>query len=312
LLTVTVDNNQIISIRGNSENPITQGFTCARGAKDRDRVYSPTRILHPHVRKNSQADSEFSKATWDEALTRISSALQNTLDCDGADAVLHLEYAGNMGLLTWSFPQRFWNALGAAKTDNSICSKSGHDAIALHYGFSYGIQPEELLTMKMIIYWGFNAKISSPHLWALSLEARRKENAIIVVVDPRHSQTAQAADLWIQPQPGSDVALAYGIARYLIKQKYVNQDFLQKWTYGYDSFKQETMKWTPEKIEKLTHIQWTTITELGEQYWKNHPHATMIGLGLQKSTHGAESVRAVSLIPALLGVHRGFYFSNSK
>lgn len=311
LLTVTVHNDQILSIKGNSNNPVTQGFTCARGARDRDRVYSPTRILHPYIRQNEQTDSEFTKSTWDETLTLVSSTLQNVLECYGAEAVLHLEFAGNMGLLTWYYPQRFWNALGATKTDYSICGKSGHEAIALHYGRSYGLQPEELLTMKLITYWGFNAKISSSHLWALSLKARRNEDAIIVVVDPRRSQTAQAADLWVQPRPGSDVALAYGIARYLIEQDYVNPDFLHKWTYGYDSFKRETMFWTPEKIEEITNVKWTVIETLGEMYWKNHPNATMIGLGLQKSIHGAESARAVSLIPALLGFHRGFYFSNS-
>ena len=78
--------------------------------------------------------------------------LKDVLKEYGPKAVLHLEYAGNIGLLTWYFPQRLWNAIGATKTDYSICSRSGHEAISLHYDLSYGIRPEELLKMRLIAY----------------------------------------------------------------------------------------------------------------------------------------------------------------
>ena len=312
-LTILVnDGDKVTSIVGSFENPVTQGFTCPRGVKDREHVYSWNRILNPYIRAGKKPSKSFNRVSWNEALDLVVHSLQEVLDNYGAQAILHLEYAGNMGLLTRYFPQRLWNAIGATKTDYSICSKSGHEAIALHYGLSYGIQPEELLKTKLIVYWGFNARISSPHLWALSLKAKREERAIIAAVDPRKSETASAADIWLNPKPGSDVALAYGIARFLIDHNYVDLDFIKKWTYGYKSFKNEVMKWTPSKVEEVTNIKWSLIETLGEAYGKNKPSATMVGIGFQKSIHGAESVRAVTLIPALLGFHRGFYYGNSK
>lgn len=153
---------------------------------------------------------------------------------------MHLEYAGNVGLLTWYFPQRLWNAIGATKTDYSICSKSGHEAISLHYGLSYGLPPDELDRMKLIVYWGFNASVSSPHLWRLSMKV--KKGAIIAVVDPRRSESAKEADIWLSPRPRSDVALVYGLSRYLIEHNYVDLEFIKKWTRGYDLFRKEVMK----------------------------------------------------------------------
>ena len=155
-------------LKGDSSNPITQGFTCPRGAKDLDRTFSSQRVRFPYIRDKQQPDKFGKKCTWDEALQLVSDKLKDTLLITGAEAILHLEYAGNMGLLTEYFPHRIWNNLGASKTDNSICSKSGHDALALHYGSSHGIQPEDLINQKLIIFWGFNAAVSSMVVMRLS------------------------------------------------------------------------------------------------------------------------------------------------
>ncbi len=310
-LVALVENGKLIRVEGEVGHPITRGFTCPRAAKDPERVYSSNRILYPHIRIGCKNSGVFVKVSWTEALDMIASRLKEVLENYGPQAILHLEYSGNMGLLTQYFSQRLWYAIGATRTDYSICSKSGHEAISMHYGLTYGIQPDELPEMKLIVFWGFNAAVSAPHLWALSLEAK-KRGAQLVVIDPRRSESAEKADKWLQPKPGSDVALAYGVARYLIDHNYVDLDFIEKWTYGYEKFKEEAMKWTPEKVEEVTGIKWSLIEELGEFYGNLKPSATMIGIGLQKSKYGAESVRAIALIPALLGLNRGFYYTNSK
>lgn len=310
-LLVLVEKGKIISIRGSFDNPVTQGFICPRGVKDHERIYSKDRILNPYMRTGEKPSREFVRISWDEALDIVAEKIREVICNYGSQSILHLEYAGNSGLITQSFSQRIWYAIGATRTDYSICSKSGHEAISLHYGLSYGIQPEELLNMKLIVFWGFNARVSSPHLWRLALKAKGRK-ATIAVIDPRESESARDADIWLKPKPGSDVALAYGIARYLISHNYVDLKFIRKWTYGYDKFKEEAMKWTPSKIEEITGVRWRSIERLGEAYAKKKPSATMIGLGLQKSIYGAEAVRAISLIPALIGLHRGFYYTNSQ
>ncbi|MFX1535989.1 MAG: molybdopterin-dependent oxidoreductase [Promethearchaeota archaeon] len=311
-LRVKVDENgKIVSIKGDPINPVTQGFVCPRGAKDKDRLLQ-NRVFYPYTRIKNHSVWRFRQSNWDEALTIVSDKLRQTLDDYGAKSVLHLEYAGNTGLLTWYFPQRVWNAIGATMTDGALCSNSGHAALSLHYGLSYGIQPVDLLEKKFIVYWGFNAAVSSMHMWNLSLKARREQESLIAVVDPRRSKSAEKADIWLNPRPGSDMTLAYGIARYLIDYNYVDLDFIEQWTQGYELFKKEILKWTPNRVERVTGIKWNLIKKIGEMYGDLTPSATMIGIGFQKSVQGAESVRAVSLIPALLGLHRSFFYSNSN
>ncbi|UCH58138.1 MAG: molybdopterin-dependent oxidoreductase [Candidatus Bathyarchaeota archaeon] len=309
-LTVTVEDERVASVKGDGDHPLTQGFTCPRGASDPERVYSPERVLYPHARDRDA--QSFKRVTWDEALTLVSLRLREVIDEQGPGAVLHLDYAGNTGLLSYDFFRRLWNAIGATGHDSSICSSSGHAALALHYGLSYGLQPEELPGMRAVTFWGFNPVVSAPHIWRLAQRAREENGASIITVDPRLSESARSGGLWLNPRPGSDVALAYGIARCLIEAEAVDLAFIEEWTQGFDAYRDEAMRWTPERVEELTAVEWGRIEALAALYAESSPSAFMIGLGLQKSLYGAEAVRAVSLIPALLGLHRGFYYSNSR
>ncbi len=306
LIVTLGESGQILTIKGDPKNPVTQGFTCPRGAKDHERLHK-NRVEAPFLRRGHS----FERITWDEALSVVSQELGESLQQHGPQAVLYLDYAGNMGLLAGAFPQRLWNAIGATQTDGALCSSSGHEGLSLHYGRSYGLAPIELLSMNLVVFWGFNAAVSSPHIWALARKARKLQGARIVVIDPRESRTARNADLWIQPRPGSDVALAYGIINYLIQNDHVDLEFIKEWTHGFEQLKAEACRWTPDRVERITGVAWEHVEQLGEAYGSLKPSATMIGIGLQKCDQGADQVRAASFIPAILGLHRGFFYSNS-
>lgn len=305
------DYGKPVRVVGEKESPITQGFLCPRGIMDVKRTYSSERVLYPYKRLNGKPEGVFERILWDEALKILAEKITYVLDCFGPEEILLLYYCGNMGLFTLYLPQRLFYALGSSMTDLSICSESGHEALALHYGLSYGLDPEELPRMKLTVYWGFNAAVSAPHLYALSLKAKRNGGAI-AVIDPRKSETAWAADFWIQPKPGSDIALAYGVIKHLIDRGLIDKDFIQKYTYGFAELKSEVSKWSVSSIEEYTGLKWSQIAKLAELYASFKPNVTMIGIGIQKNIHGAEAVRIVSLIPALIGMHRGFYYTNSK
>ena len=290
---------------GDKTNSITQGFLCPRGYRDIERVYSEERVLYPYYR----AGDQFERMQWDDALSLLTEKLHSVLEEYGPESCIVVDSIGNMGLLSAYLPQRLFYALKFTRTDGSICSKSGHTALSLHYGSSYGAGCDELLDTELTVYWGFNAAVSAPHLYALSSKTRKK-GGFIVVIDPRKSETAQSADLWIQVKPGGDVVLAYGVIKYLIENDKVDSDFITKYTQGFDALKKEVSTWDINSIEAYTGIPWNTITKLAELYSTYKKNMTMIGIGMQKSVCGAESVRAISFIPAVLGIHRGFYYSN--
>ena len=310
---VTVDNGIILKTKGCADNPVTRGVICPRGHADPQRVYSDKRVLHPFIRSGGRGAARFVQLTWNKALDRVVDMIKDTIDHHGSDALLLYDYPGNQGFLSWQFPRRLWMALGATTTDYALCSNSGHAGIGLHYGLTYGAPIDALLQSPVIVFWGNNAKVSAPHQWALANRARKTSGAIIISIDPRKSETSRAADIYLQPRPGSDVALAYGIARYLIRNDGVDQKFIDEWTVGYPEYAQEAQHWTPERVRQVTRVPEKSIAHVGDLLIQRRGAAVfMIGLGLQKSAQGAQAARAVALLPALLGRHRGFHYSDSR
>ncbi len=303
------DRGRLVKLKGAVDHPVTRGFTCVRAPRDPERVYQ-NRILHPHIRTGPKPGRAFERVSWDEALDRVSDKIGSIIDRRGADKLLAVNYAGNMGLLTEQFPQRLWKALGASETDRSICSKSGHAGLKLHYGLGYGLQPEQLREQKLILFWGINPVVSAPHLWALATRARKENGATLVVIDPRRSETAEKADLWLAPRPGADVVLAHGIASLLIEQDLIDHQFIRNQTRGFDEYRRQVRGWTLSKTAETTGVAPAEIHHLSSQYGTRRPAAIVMGIGFQKSIQGAEAVRAVSLLPALIGLHRGFFYTN--
>ena len=301
---------KLVSTRGDNENQVTQGFLCPRGNKDAERVYT-NRVLTPRVRIGTKAGRQFEEQSLKRTLDLAASRLEEVIEKWGPEKALLLDYAGNMGLLASEFPRRLWNALGAARTDYSVCAESGRAGLSLHYGLGYGLQPEELSSGKVVVHWGFNPAVSSPHLWSLSLKARKEAKGKIVVVDPRRSETAEQADLWVRPKPGSDVALAYGIARHLIQKRMVDEGFIRDWVHGFEAYREEAMRWIPARVQEATGLDAASVESLAAIYSEQAPRALTMGIGFQKSRQGAEAVRAISLLPALLGEHRGFFYTNA-
>jgi anaerobic selenocysteine-containing dehydrogenase len=341
LIATLDESGQIVSMRGDPTHPLTRGLTCPRAAADPKHLYQ-NRVQEPYLRQNPRnhrrgredteaiqqplhsprlrgessipaGQDDFRAASWEQALDAVAGKLAEALARWGPEAVLYLTYSGNTGLLTLDIPQRLWNALGATQTDMALCSKSGSLGLTMHYGARYGVRPEDLADMGLIVFWGFNAAISSLHLWALAREARRHHGTRIVVVDSRRSETAAGTDLWIRPRPGSDVALAYGLINLFLESGAADLGFIAQWTRGFEQLLSEAGRWTPQRVQKVSDVPPDQLQQLADAYAQSRrSSATMIGIGLQKCDRGSDQVRAVSFIPAVLGQHRGFYYSNSE
>lgn len=303
----TDDNQNIISVKGDINHPITKGFLCPRGTKEILRLNN-NRVKEPNILINQKHQV----VDWETAIKDIATKLQKTISQYGKQSVLYLDYAGNEGLINNIFAKRLWNLLNVTQTDGALCTATGHAALNLHYGNSYGIQPIELPNKKLIVFWGFNPIVTAPHFWRLSLEARKKNNAKIVVIDPIRTASAKQADLFLQINAGTDTTLAYQIINLIISNNKHNTNFIKNQTTGFEELKQKSEEFSLKNTAELTNISEKNILKLVNLYTKNKLSATMIGVSLQKRNEGSEPIRAISFIPAILGIERGFFYSNSR
>jgi len=301
---------RITKVNGASDHPVTQGSICARGAADPKRVYT-NRVLYPYLRTRSKPGRHFERITWDRALDILAQKLQETIRSSGPQSALYADYAGNMGLLTSQYPQRLWHSLGVTRTDHALCSGSGEAGIRYHYGKHYGLPPQDLVKQDLIVLWGFNISDSAPHLWQLCLQARTQTEAKIVVIDPRITRTSRRADLHLRPRPGTDTALVSALCLSLINNQKADTAFIEENTTGFAHL-YRAFTYNPHQAAAVTGIPTAQINTLIQWYTQSHKSVDMIGIGFQKNKNGAHMARAVSLISALLGRPRGFYYGNSS
>src|SRR3954464_15339237 len=136
---VTVEDGVATKIQGDPSMPFTQGTLCTKVAHYLERTYSPDRLLYPQRRIGKKGQGKFKRISWDEALDEIAARLK-ALD---PETILPCNYAGTMGMVQYmSMDRRFFNKLGAAQLDRTLCSSAGKAGIKATLGGSVGMDPE--------------------------------------------------------------------------------------------------------------------------------------------------------------------------
>src|SRR5664279_5357079 len=301
---ITVEDGRATRIQGDPAHPITQGFLCAKVTKYLDRVYSPDRVLYPMRRvghKGAGGPEAFQRVSWDEALDEIVGKLKHVSTEFGPEAVLPYSYGGNIAVLNGaSMDMRFFHRLGASQLLRTICSSTGGDAIVSMYGRKVGTEPEQFRHSKYIIAWGANIHGNNVHLWPFVEEARRN-GAKLVVIDPYRTRTARVADWHISINPGTDVALALGLMHIIVRDGLHDQDYIARYSEGFDELEKRLPRYTPDQVSVWTGIPKDDIERLAHEYATMRPAAIRLNYGIQRAQNGGAAVRAVCMLPVITG-----------
>lgn len=303
---VTVQDGRATRIQGDPSHPVTQGFLCAKVTKYLDRVYSPDRLLYPMRRKVPKGQgkgdaSDFTRISWDEALTEIAQRLQNISSEFGPEAILPYSYAGNMGILSYSgMAHRFFHRLGASQLDRTICASAGAAGLQTVIGRSIGTEPQQFRNSKYIIAWGANIHGNNIHLWPFIEEARHN-GAKLVVIDPYKTRTARCADWYLPINPGTDVALALAMMHVIITENLYDAAYVQNYTLGFEQLRQKVQEYSPERVAGWTGISAEDIRKLAREYATTRPSVIRVNYGVQRSQNGGSAIRAIAMLPCIIG-----------
>ena len=291
-------------LRGDPTHPITRGFLCGKVAQYMERVYHPDRLLHPLRRVGAKGEGRFERVSWDDALDEVAGRLAAIAQEFGPESILPYSYAGTMGLLNGSgMDRRFFHRLGASRLDRTICSSTGGAALMLSQGAKFGTEPEQFAQSKLIIAWGANILGTNVHLWPFIVEARRR-GARLIVIDPVKNRTGRAADRHLAINPGSDLALALGLAHIILREGWQDSEYVQAHTHGFDDFAVLAAAYPPGRVSALTGLTVAEIEELALDYATTRPAIIRLNYGVQRTDRGGSAVRAISALPVLTGSWR--------
>ncbi|TVR27330.1 MAG: molybdopterin oxidoreductase family protein [Ilumatobacter sp.] len=311
--TVTVDDGEqgpvAVSLRGRPDHPYSRGELCPKVNRFLDRVYDPDRLLHPLRRVGSRGSGDFERITWDEALTEIAGRLHGVIERHGAEAVLPFSDAGNQSVLAMmGLSSRFFHHLGASRLVRALCGPTVGAGMSMTNGSVLGLDPLEIEHSRLIVLWATNTRLTNRHLWP-TIEAARGRGARLVVIDPIRTATANAVDLergdrFLQPRPGTDIALMLAVMHVLVRDDLVDRDWVRDHTIGFGELCDHVADWTPGRAADITGVDAHEIEALAHDYGTIRPAVIRTLIGAEHHENGAMFHRTLACLPALVGAWR--------
>lgn len=303
-----VRDDKILSIEGNRIHPVTQGTICPRMKLFAKEVQSEKRIKTPLKRTGPRGSGSFEKASWESTLEEIANRIMAASRDSGPSSVVLYNTGGNCGLLAGHFPRRLINAINGSITDHTICSAAGKAALRINFGSIRGYPAEKIPEAKMIALWGINSKWTNMH-GAMLVQKAKKKGASVWVIDPIRTQTSEMGR-HLQIKPGTDAVLALTLINHIVQNDMHDKEFIDRNLHGFSNLMEIAKKYDLKRAAEITGLKTTDIAELATEIVSLRPSVMQMGLGLQRQRNGGETVRAISLIPAIVGQHRGFMYTN--
>ena len=306
-LLTTVQNGVAIKVQGNPAHPHTAGSLCTKVSRYPERTYHSERILHPLKRIGPKGSGQFERVSWDAALSDIAARLSDIAARD-PQAILPYSYAGTMGLVQGeSIAARFFNTLGASLLERTICAAAGGEGLVHTLGGKVGMRVEFFAEADVILIWGSNSITSNLHFWRYANDAKRR-GAKLICIDPRKSETAEKCHEHIALLPGTDGALALGLMHELIHHNWLDHDYLNGHTLGWEALRARALQWPPERAAAVCGITAGQVQALARLYGacasNGQKAAIRMNYGLQRVHGGGNAVRLIACLPALIGAWR--------
>lgn len=302
-----------VKMRGNPAHPYSQGELCPKVNHFVERVYSPQRITTPLVRTGTKGEGVFREATWEEALALVAQKTHEAIDAYGGETVLPWSSAGNQGLLQMSsLDRRLFARIGSSQTVGALCGSVAKNGFMATTGSARSTNPMNIVDAQYIVLWGTNTRLTNRHLWPFIEEARSK-GAKVVVVDPIRTITADEADWFIQPFPGTDTALMLAMMHVIIRDELCDDEFVAQHTEGFAELCAEVAKWAPERAAAECGVEAADIETFAREYATAQPAFIRTMIGAEHRENGAMLFRTMACLPTLTGSwkHRGGGLSRS-
>jgi len=285
-----------IKVHGDVQSMGVNSFVCPKGRALGDMVFSHDRLKYPLLKNKGH----WEKVTWEKAYDIITDRIKQTIETVGSRGILHMFDNGHNGRLR-ELDRRFFQALGGVtEPRGSMCWGAGIKAQEQDFGAVYSSDWEELLHSKTIILWGRDPSVTNKHLIPVLRQARDK-GAHIVVINPLKVKSTAFSDAYIQVNPATDGVLALGIAHVILKERWMDFDFVQKYATNFGPYAALAKAYPPEKVAAITGVEVAVIEDLARRITHNGPAMFYLGYGLQRYINGRNTVRAIDALGIISG-----------
>jgi anaerobic selenocysteine-containing dehydrogenase len=292
-------------LEGSPMYPVNRGALCARGQASIQATYHPDRITQPLKRSGDRGSGQYAAISWDDAIKELVARLDALTDAGTQKALACLTSSrGHRAALLDMFLSRF-GAPGAVNFE-----LFGDDVLRRANALSFGrdqLPTYDLANARHVIAFGadflgtWNSPVSNAQAYGHMRQGRSGIRGSFVQVESRMSQTGANADEWVPTRPGTEGALALGLAHVIIAEKLRLASgagragaLIEGWSGGLADY-------APEQVEKITGVSARRIERLAREFTDRRPAVAVIGGAPLAHTNGLFSALAVNALNALVG-----------
>ncbi len=292
-LVLGVRGDAVVSVRGDPDNPVNRGLLCVKGRFGYEFIRHPDRLTTPLIRRQG----ELVPASWEEALDVVAEGLRRARTV----AVVGSARSTNEDMYAL---QKFARAvLGTNHLDHCarLCHAPSVAALAQSFGSGAMTNPiADLRHSACILSIGSNTTESHP---VIGVEVRRavREGARLIVANPLWIDLCRFADIWLQHRPGTDVALLCGMARVILDEGLVDEEYVAARCEGYEELREALAAYDPETVQTITGVPAARLREAARLYATSLPASILYSMGITQHSHGTDNVFAIANLALLTG-----------
>ncbi|MCF6273529.1 MAG: formate dehydrogenase subunit alpha [Rhodobacteraceae bacterium] len=294
-----VDNGVWVGQEPGFDSPFNLGAHCAKGAAARASAIGERRLKYPMKKENG----EWKRISWETAIDEIGDQMGTIREESGPDSVYWLGSAKFSNEQSYLF-RKFAAYWGSNNVDHQarICHSTTVAGVANTWG--YGAMTNsynDIHNSKVMLVIGGNPAEAHPVSLLHLLRAKERNNAQLIVCDPRFTRTAAHADEYVRIRPGTDVALIWGFLWHIFENGWEDKEFIRTRVYGMDEIRDEVKKWPPEEVERVTGVPGSQMERVARTLANNRPGTLIWCMGGTQHHTGNNNTRAYCILQLALG-----------
>ena len=295
---IAVEKEKASGIEYMPDHPVSQGALCAKGNAALEILCHPERLVSPLKRRGEG----WVKISWPEAMDLVARGLSQAKKKHGPRSLAFLSSSKCSNEDNYLM-QKLARLLGSPHIDN--CARLCHSPSVVGLNRTLGAAGmtnpiPDIASSRCIFIIGSNLAENHPVIsrW---IHRAKDRGAAVIVADPRATPTSWMADIFLQLEPGTDVALLNGMAHVIIKEGLINRDYIDRSTRGFEALAEAVKEATAERTAEITGVAAEDIVQAARAYAKSPASSILYSMGITQHSTGTDNVQAVSNLALICG-----------
>jgi formate dehydrogenase alpha subunit len=301
-LTLHVDTNaqRIVRVTGVEGHPASDGMLCVKGRYGLDFIQSQERLRAPLLR----SAEGFTEVSWEKALSVVAGRFRDAVETFGPDSVAGLSSAKCTNEENYLFQKLFRQVLKTNNVDH--CARLCHSSTVTGLGGTLGAAAMTgdiggIAGADVILVIGSDTTTAHPVIASRIRQAVRTGGSRLIVIDPRRTGIARAAQIYARHRCGTDVAVINGLMHLILANGWEDRDFIERRCEGFPELRDLVSSYTPARVEKISGVPASLLKEMAALFGRAETASVYYAMGITQHVTGTDNVRSLASLQLLCG-----------